>query len=150
MKFYVTIENTIRLKKSFLNLKLFSIIYIPEVLEEYGYTYFTIDDYGSFIISNHINCLIKMYAKSKRIRGIIYSNPNIDEEMLPNLFDVISQIDNINEVVLLDDYNVPKLTHLYSIFDEIVFFPSIKKIRLIEAVNINKLDKYKFDTRNNI
>jgi len=150
MKFYVTSEGVQKLKRSFLNLKLFSIIYIPEILEQYGYTYSTIDDYGSFIISNHITCLIKMYAKSKRIRGIIYSNPEINEEMLPNLFNVISNIDNINEIVLLDDYNVPKLTYLYPNFDEIIFFPSIKKVRLIEAVNISKLSNYTFNPQSNV
>jgi hypothetical protein len=147
MKFYVTIENPQRLKKSFLNLKLFSIIYIPEVLEQYGYTYSTIDEYGSFIISNHINNLIKMYAKSKRIRGIIYSNPEINKEVLPNIFEVISEINTISEIVLLDDYNVPKLQYLYYIFDEIIFFPSVKKVRLIEAQSIYKLSNYKFDPR---
>lgn len=140
MKFYITVEGIQKLKRSFLNLKLFSIIYIPEVLEEYGYTYSTIDDYGSFIVSNHIGSLIKMYAKSKRIRGIFYSNPDINEEILPNLFETLANVDTITEVVLLDDYNVPKLTHLYSNFDEIVFFPSIKKIRLIECQKISNLN----------
>jgi len=144
MKFYITIEEIQRLKKSFLNLKLFSIIYVPEVLEQYGYTYSTIDEYGSFIISNHISNLIKMYSKSKRVRGIFYSNPYITEQMLPNIFEVVSKIDNINEIVLLDDYNVPKLTHLYCNFDEIVFFPSIKKVRLIECTKINNLNKIEF------
>ncbi len=139
MKFYVTIENTQRLKKSFLNLKLFSIIYIPEILEQYGYTYSTIDDYGSFIISNQITELIKTYAKSKRIRGIIYSNPDVNENVLPNIFETLAEINSISEVVLMDDYNVPKLTHLYSNFDEIIFFPSIKKIRLIECQKISTL-----------
>ena len=133
MKFYVTIEGTPRLKKSFLNLKLFSIIYIPEILEKYGYTYSTIDEYGSFIISTYIDDLIRTYAKSKRIRGIIYSNPSLTEEILPNLFDTLENIETISEVVLLDDYNVPKLTYIYSYFDEIVFFPLVKKIRLIEC-----------------
>jgi hypothetical protein len=139
MKFYVTIEGTQRLKKSFLNLKLFSIIYIPEILEQYGYTYSTIDDYGSFIISNQINELIKTYAKSKRIRGIIYSNPDINEEILPNIFETLAEINTISEVVLMDDYNVPKLQHLYPIFDEIIFFPSVKKTRLIECIKISNL-----------
>ena len=145
MKFYVTTEGVVKLKRSFLNLKLFSIIYIPEILEQYGYTYETIDDYGSFIISKHINSLIKTYSKSKRIRGIIYSNPKICEEMLPNLFESMADFDSITEVVLLDDYNVPKLQHLYPIFDEIIFFPSIKKIRLIEAKPIRDDIKWKHD-----
>lgn len=140
MKFYVTVEGTPRLKKSFLNLKLFSIIYIPEILEKYGYTYSTIDDYGSFIISTYIDDLIQTYAKSKRIRGIIYSNPLISEEILPNLFNTLENKESVTEIVLLDDYNVPKLTHLYSYFDEIVFFPLVKKIRLIECQKINNLE----------
>ena len=139
MKFYVTVEGTTRLKKSFLNLKLFSIIYIPDILEQYGYTYGTIDEYGSFIVSNHINDMIKTYSKSKRIRGIIYSNPSLNERILPNIFETLSELDTISEIVLLDDYNVPKLTHLYSNFDEIVFFPSIKKVRLIECQKISDL-----------
>lgn len=144
MKFYITIENTQRLKKSFLNLKLFSIIYVPEILEQHGYTYSTIDEYGTFIISNHIDNLINTYSKSKRNRGIIYSNPNINENILENIFKIISPINTISEIVLLDDYNVPKLHNLYSLFDEIVFFPSIKKIRLIEAVKIEDLQDIKW------
>jgi len=147
MKFYVTIEGVPRLKKSLLNLKLYSIIYIPEILEQYGYTYSTIDDYGSFIISNQITELIKTYAKSKRIRGIIYSNPDVNEDVLPNIFDALAEIDTISEVVLLDDYNVPKLTHLYPIFDEIVFFPSIKKVRLIECQKISNLQNIEWKAR---
>lgn len=144
MKFYITIEGTQKLKKSFLNLKLFSIIYIPEILEEFRYTYETIDDYSSFIISNHINNLIKTYSKSKRVRGIIYSNPYIDENILPNLFETLIKIENISDIVLIDDYNVPKLTHLYPEFDEIIFFPSIKKTRLIECTKISNLDKIRW------
>jgi hypothetical protein len=147
MKFYVTIEGTQRLKKSLLNLKLYSIIYIPEILEQYGYTYSTIDDYGSFIISNQINELIKTYARSKRIRGIIYSNPGISEQILPNIFETVAEIDTISEIVLLDDYNVPKLTHLYPIFDEIVFFPSIKKVRLIECQKISNLQNIEWKNK---
>ena len=139
MKFYVTIEGLPKLKKSFLNLKLFSIIYVPEILEQHGYTYSTIDEYGSFIVNEQITELIKTHAKSKRIRGIIYSNPNVNESIVSNIFDILVDIETVGEIVLLDDYNVPKLQHLYPSFDEIIFFSSIKKIRLIEAVSIQKL-----------
>jgi len=133
VKFYVTTEDTYKLKKSFLNLKLFSIIYVPEILEKFDYTYENIDEYSAFIVSNKINDLIKTYAKSKRIRGIIYSNPLIDEDLIPNLFDSLKDLETITEIVLLDNYHLPKLKHLYLHFDEIIFFPSIKKIRLIEC-----------------
>jgi len=147
MKVYVTIENISRLKKSLLNLKLFSIIYIPEILEQYGYTYSTIDDYGSFIVSNQIIDLLKTYSKSKRIRGIFYSNPDLNMCLLPTLLDTFYNIENITDIVLMDDYNVPKLEHMYNMFDEIIFFPSVKKIRLIEAKKITELSNYKFNPR---
>jgi len=147
MKFYVTTECTKKLKRSFLNLKLFSIIYIPSILEQYGYTYNTIDEYGSFIVSKKINSLIKSYSKSKRIKGIIYSNPIINKELIPNLFESLEHLESITEIVLMDDYYIPKLKHLYPYFDEIIFFPSIKKVRLIEAKNIEELSKGKFNPR---
>ena len=85
-----------------------------------------------------INDMMKSYAKSKRIRGIIYSNPTVDEILIPNLFNTLDELDNISEMVLMDDYYVPKLKHLYKYFDEVIFFPSVKKTRLIECKSIDK------------
>jgi hypothetical protein len=147
MKFYITAENISKIKHSFLNLKLFSIIYIPEILEQYGYTYDTIDDYGAFIVSKYINDLIKTYAKSKRIRGIFYLNPKIDNTIIPNLFETINEIDNITDVILLDDRDVPKLKHLYDQFDEVFFFPTIRKIRLIECKPLHDNTKWKSNNK---
>lgn len=138
MKLFITIENAEKLKRSFINLKLYSVIYVPEILEQHGYTYETIDDYSSFIISNYINSLIKTYSRSKRIRGIFYSNPSLNEEVLPNIFETIAELNTISEVVLIDDYNVPKLKPIYHYFDEIIFFPTIKKVRLIECTSLIK------------
>jgi hypothetical protein len=135
----MTIEGTPRLKKTFLNLKLFSIINIPDILMQHGYSYSTMDEYSSFIITTYINDLIKTYSKSKRIRGIIYSNPYIDENIIPNIYELLSKNENIHQIVLFDDYNVPKLQNLYQYFDEIIFFPSVKKIRLIEAQKFSNL-----------
>ena len=143
MKFYVTTEGVQKLKRSFLNLKLFSIIHVPDILEKHNYTYDNIDEYGAFIVSNKINDMIINYSKSKRIRGIIYSNPLIDENLIPNLFETLEPLDTITEAVLLDDFNLPKLKHLYPHFDEIIFFPSIKKIRLIECRPIGNPEKLK-------
>jgi len=143
MKFYITTEGAAKLKRSFLNLKLFSIVHVPEILEKYGYHYNTIDQYGAFIISNKINEMIISFSKSKRIRGIIYSNPNISEDLLPNLFETLKDLETISEIVLLDDYNVPKLKKIYPYFDEIIFFPSIKKIRLIESSSIIEMSNKK-------
>ena len=142
MKFYVTTESVAKLKKSFLNLKLFYVICVPDILENLGYTYSTIDSYGIFIISNKINDAIKTYSKSKRIRGIIYSNPTLNMEIINNLYDELEGNEYISNIVLFDNYDVPKLRPLYEYFDEILFFPSIRKIRICEVSQIPGKEEY--------
>lgn len=143
MKFYVTKEGIYKLKRSFLNLKLFSIIDVNQILTDYGYTYNTIDDFGSFIISDKINNMIQSYSRSKRIRGIIYSNCNLDENIINNLRERVLNLKSIHEFVLIDEYNLPQLQQYYKMFNEIIFFPSIKKIRIIESQPIKETAKFK-------
>jgi hypothetical protein len=133
MKFYITIEGLPKLKRAFLNLKLYSVVSVPEILADLGYTYTTVDEYGAFIINQKITSLIDNYVKSKRIRGIIYSNPNLNRDIIENLFNELEPCEKVSDLVLLDDYNVPKLEEYYDMFREIIFFPSVKKIRLIEC-----------------
>lgn len=143
MKLYITCEGSTKLKRSFLNLKLFSIVDVNSILKEYNYTYDTIDQYGIFIVNRRIMKLINNYVSSKRIRGIIYSNPNLNEDIINNLHEQIKSIDKIQNMVLLDDYNLPKLQNLYPLFDEVIFFPSIKKVRLIECKSIKTKIRWK-------
>ena len=37
------------------------------------------------------------------------------------------------DLTLLDDYDTPKLKDYYSLFDEIIFFPTFKKTKIIEC-----------------
>ena len=138
MKFYITVEGVPKLKRSFLNLKLYSIINVSEILADHGYEYESIDEYGIFIVNEKIIKLITNYVKSKRIRGIIYSNANLVLPTIENLFDTLEPMEKIQDIVLLDDYNVPKLKDHYKYFNEIIFFPSVKKIRLIECKPIKE------------
>lgn len=138
MKFYITVEGLPKLKRAFLNLKLYSIVSVPEILAELGYTYSTIDDYGAFIINQKIMGMIDNYVKSKRIRGIIYSNPNLSRDIVENLFEELESCEKISDLVLLDDKYVPKLEEYYDLFEEIIFFPSVKKVRLIECKPIQE------------
>ena len=140
MKFYITVENLNKLKRSFLNLKLYSIIDIPKIISNLNYDYENIDKYGIFLINNEITNKINTYSKSKRIRGIFYINPNINEEIIDNLFDSLYDNEKISDIILLDDYNIPKLKPYYHKFKEIIFFPSIKKIRLTEYNKIKSLE----------
>ena len=144
MKFYVTIEGVQKLKRSFLNLKLFSIINVQQIIIDCGYSYNNIDDYGAFIVNETIMSQIKNYSKSKRIRGIIYSNPNLNEGIILNLRERVEKNPRINDFVLIDEYNLPRLQEYYPMFSEIIFFPSVKKIRLIECKSIKDKIDWKF------
>lgn len=138
MKFYITVEGLPKLKRAFLNLKLYSIVSVPEILADLGYTYSTIDEYGAFIINQKIMNMIDNYVKSKRIRGIIYSNPNLGRDIVENLFTELEPCERVSDLVLLDDKYVPKLEEYYDLFEEIIFFPSVKKVRLIECKPIQE------------
>jgi hypothetical protein len=138
MKFYITVEGLPKLKRAFLNLKLYSIVSVPEILSDLGYTYSTIDEYGAFIINQKIMNMIDNYAKSKRIRGIFYSNPNLNRDIIENLFTELEPCEKISDLVLLDDKYVSKLEEYYDLFEEIIFFPSVKKVRLIECKPIQE------------
>lgn len=138
MKFYITVEGLPKLKRAFLNLKLYSIVSVPEILTNLGYTYSTIDEYGAFIINQKIMNMIDNYVKSKRIRGIFYSNPNLSRDIIENLFTELESCEKVSDLVLLDDKYVPKLEEYYDLFEEIIFFPSVKKVRLIECKPIQE------------
>ena len=138
MKFYITVEGLPKLKRAFLNLKLYSIVSVPEILIDLGYAYSTIDEYGAFIINQKIMNMIDNYVKSKRIRGIIYSNPNLGRDIIENLFTELEPCERVSDLVLLDDKYVPKLEEYYDLFEEIIFFTSVKKVRLIECKPIQE------------
>ena len=74
-----------------------------------------------------------------KLDGSLRENYEAVEENVDNEFAFLKrempQV-NIDDIILIDEYNLPKLEHLYCHFNEIMFFPSIKKIRLIECQKI--------------
>ena len=75
--------------------------------------------------------------------GIIYINSNLNCDILSSLRKSFDRVENsqIESLVILDDYDIPKLKNYYKLADEIIFFPSMKKIKIIECVQgtISKL-----------
>ena len=39
-------------------------------------------------------------------------------------------------IVIIDDYDIPKLKDYYALFDEVVFFPALKRTRIVECTPI--------------
>ena len=124
MKFYVTVESYRKLKNVFTNLNTFYIIDIDSLIAESGLNV-NIPSHR-FIINSEIERLIVTGAKSKRYTGIIFIVG------IKKSLDEITK-SQIEDLTLLDDYDTPKLKDYYSLFDEIIFFPTFKKTKIIEC-----------------
>lgn len=134
MKFYATIEPCRKLKNLFSNLSSFYIIDVDNILNESG-----LDPDRTthrYLINTELERLISSGAKSKRYIGMIYINSRLNCDTIVSIKNSINLITNsvIESFVILDDFDLPKLTDYYSLFDEVVFFPALKKTKLIECV----------------
>lgn len=153
MKFYATIEPCRKLKNLFSNLSSFYIIDVDYILEASGLN----PDKSThrYLINTELERLITTGAKSKRYVGMIYINSKLNCDTIVSIKRSIDVITNsvVESFVILDDYDTPKLTDYYTLFDEVVFFPALKKTRLIECVpriipKINEIENAKLAKKN--
>lgn len=137
MKFYITVESYRKLKNVFTNLNTFYIIDIDSLICESKLD--ASKPTHRFIINTEIERLIAAGAKSKRYTGIIYINSNISFDVITGIKRSLSEItkSQVEEMTLLDDYDTPKLKDYYNLFDEIIFFPTFKKTKIIECKPIS-------------
>lgn len=137
MKFYITVESYRKLKNVFTNLNTFYIIDIDSLLKESNLD--ASRPAHRFIINTEIERLIATGAKSKRYTGIIYINSNLSFDVIVGIKRSLSEItrSQVEDITLLDDYDTPKLKDYYSLFDEIIFFPTFKKTKIIECKPIS-------------
>ncbi len=133
MKFYITIEPYRKLKNVFTNLNTFYIIDIDTLIAESGLD--VTKPTHRFIVNTEIERLIAAGAKSKRYTGVIYINSNLNCDVIMGIKKSLGDItkSQVEEITLLDDYDTPKLKAYYSFFDEIIFFPTFKKTKIIEC-----------------
>ncbi len=131
MKFYLTVETQDRIKNTFLNLNLFYMLDIEQVICEYGLD--VSKPHNKFLLSQEIEKIIVNQTKSKRIEGIIYINKNLNSQLVQHVYKLVKRIPKIDTVVILDDDTFPKLKDLYKIVDEVLFFPSVKRVKILEC-----------------
>lgn len=139
---YITIEPCRRLKNLFSNLSSFYIIDVDTILDQSGLD--TSKKSHQYLINTELERLLSTGAKSKRYAGIIYINSNVGIDTIESVKSIVTETENTNveNVVILDDFDAPKLSDYYGLFDEVVFFPATKKARIINCVprNAPKLD----------
>lgn len=143
MKFYVTIEPYRKLKNVFTNLNTFYIIDIDTLIAESGLD--ITKPTHRFIVNTEIERLIATGVKSKRYTGVIYINSNLNCDVIMGVKKSLADItkSQVEDITLLDDYDTPKLKAYYTLFDEIIFFPTFKKTKIIECrpIPIQKIKK---------
>lgn len=128
---YITFDDRNKIKKSFLNLRKYLIISVKEVVEKLGFADKPIDDCVSFIINQEILKMIKDGSNGRNLLGIVYSNEDLDNEIIREIIYYADELKNISKVVLLTDHNEHE--DYYELFDEIMFYPSLKKVHIIEC-----------------
>ena len=138
MKIYLTSEPFRTLQMAFTNLKSFKIIDIDFIIETCG-----LDpnlDVDAYIINEEIKLAFKDGMSGKKYNGIIYLNSRLNREILESIKHIMDDIikDSKNktldcEYVLMDDYDLPKRNDMHKYVDEVLFFPTHKKTKIIEC-----------------
>ena len=136
MNFYITTENKDILKKNFLNLRFFALISVPEIIETLGEEYETITDYSKFIVNKTIIQQVDNVLKRKRFYSIIFFNPWLNYDTIKNIHEQFSDNALIKDIVLLDDKKTRKNEDFWQFFNEVTFFPSVKKKKIVECEKI--------------
>lgn len=92
-----------------------------------------------YLINTELERLLVSGAKSKRYLGLIYINRNINIDVINAVKSSVMDLENtmVDNMVILDDCDAPKLRNYYELFDEVIFFPVIRKPRIINCVPRN-------------
>lgn len=138
MNFYITSEPQRRLKNAFTNIKQYKIIDVDQILDEFNMD--PNDDICGFIIDEEIQKRIKDGKNSKKCCGIIYVNSQLDKTLIEKLKSLLYSMEDktLVDITILDDFDVPKKEDLYKLVDNVLFFPILKKPKLIRCRRIDK------------
>lgn len=124
---YLTVESEKVLANSFTNLKSFYILNIDNILKEIDTRK---QSYKYFVNKIILDTLIEQ-SSLKKIKGIIYINSNLNDNIIQSLKNKIENINTIQSIVLIDNGSTLKLKKLYNNFPEILFFQRYKKIKIL-------------------
>jgi hypothetical protein len=131
MNLYVTYGDKERLRKAFLNLRKQLIIDSFDVVRSLGYEPENLTEYSYFIVNEKIKKQIRTVASGNRMQSIIYINPEMDHEVVRGLINFAQLETAVEKVVFLTDKG--KNEDLYELFQEIIFYPTAKKVHIIKC-----------------
>ncbi len=132
MNLYITFDDRNKIKKCFLNLRKYLIIESDEIIERMGFDKDDLNVCSSFIVNEEIRRLINEGANSKKLLGVIYSNPNFNSDIIREVIRYSQDITGITNVVFLTDKREKE--DYYELFEEVLFYPTIKKVHMVNCV----------------
>lgn len=145
MNLYVTSESYYRIKNGFSNINAFAIIDVNLIIDTLKLD--MTKTYNIFLVNDEIKKLLSLYSKSKKYRGIIYITKDINSDVIDNIKALMSDTEyshSVSDIILLDDYDIPKLEKYYRCVNEVMFFSTFKKIKIIECKPIEMLKRNNF------
>jgi hypothetical protein len=134
MNFYITVDDKEKIKKAFLNIRKQLVIDVFDFIRDLGYDTDDLDQYASYIVSEKIKKTIQTAVSNNRAQSIIYINPEVDHEAIRELIHFVQENTKVEKTVLLTDKG--KNEDLYELFEEVLFYPSVKKVKIIECTPI--------------
>lgn len=137
MNCYITIEPCVKLKNLFSNLSAYYIVDVDTILRDSGLD--VNKKAHQFLINSELKRLLSLGSRGKRYQGLIYINSKINLDVINSVRDVVMNTEGsvVENFDILDDCDVPKLKDYYELFDEVIFFPTIKKPKLVRCSPIN-------------
>lgn len=139
IKFYVSTEDKEMLRKSFLNFRFYTLISVPEIIDEItnkGGDLTTLSEHESFLLNKTILTEIEHCLKKKSVYAIIYQNDKLNYDLIRNLHEALKVYTKIDRICLLDSKNNPRHEDLWENFQEVTFFPEVRKKKIIECEKI--------------
>lgn len=136
MKLYVTNFNYDKIKNSILNLKLYYLINVDEIVSSnIDKNKKVINKFDEFIINESIKDKLNKATTSKRYKSIIYINSTLNEQIISNLNDSIKEYPKIENLVFLDEEQSQNI-EFHKLFMELLYLHTNKKVKIIECTPI--------------
>lgn len=131
MNIYITRGDREKLKKAFLNMRKQHIICVTDIIKQFGYEPDSLDEYSSFLVNEEIKNQIRAVSRAKRAHSIIYSNPDLNEDIIRFIIFYVNENTDIGDALFLTEENVDE--DYYELFNGVSFYPTIKKVNIIEC-----------------
>jgi hypothetical protein len=75
--------------------------------------------------------LIKDGSSGRKLLGIVYSNPNLNDEIARGIIHYVEEVKNIEKAIFLTDKDAHD--EFIELFEEAIFYPTMKKVHIVEC-----------------